>query len=704
MRERRYCVIGAGYAGLGIAKAFIDAGLDYDHFEATDHVGGNWAHGVYDSTTMISSKQASAYSDYPMPDDYPMFCSAAQMRAYLQDYADHFGVTPRISFNTEVTETTPIDATGMAGWTVRLDSGEVRRYAAVVVANGHYWALNIPTYPGQFTGKQIHSKRYRNPSDVEGRRVLVVGAGNSGCDLAVESANAFGSADLSMRTGYWFIPKTMWGVPVSSLDQIWAPRFVQKAAFKAALMVTVGAYERYGLPKPGHDLFDKDVTVNSTMPYAVLHGKVKTRPEIKRFDGRTVHFVDGSSGEYDTILWATGFRTAFPFLAPDLLEWHNGQPLLYQHVVPPRLANLYFFGNVAPRAGAGKLITEGARLITKIALIQGEVPVPLSNLLAKIRKPQSTMLAGQSELLLDIAVLRRLINTYTAIDRAALGLPSQTIPVLPRNPLTEKRMSLPKPNPARPAVVTGASSGIGTALAENLAARGYSLILVARRKQRLDELAVRLRTGHGVNIEVIACDLSDAESRAKLATDLGGREIAILCNNAGSATYGRLVDMDPDAERDQVSLNVNAVHDLTLAVLPGMIARRSGAILITGSTAGNQPSPNNATYSASKAFANTFAESLHGELAGIGVTCSLLAPGPVRTEFAEAAGIPSLESLLPGYLWVSAEDAAKTAIAGLADGRRRIVPGLFAKAQTAGAALTPSRLSNPVLRAVYGRL
>ncbi|WP_064439146.1 SDR family NAD(P)-dependent oxidoreductase [Hoyosella altamirensis] len=265
-------------------------------------------------------------------------------------------------------------------------------------------------------------------------------------------------------------------------------------------------------------------------------------------------------------------------------------------------------------------------------------------------------------------------------------------------------MSLPKPNPARPAVVTGASSGIGTALAENLAARGYSLILVARRKQRLDELAVRLRTGHGVNIEVIACDLSDAESRAKLATDLGGREIAILCNNAGSATYGRLVDMDPDAERDQVSLNVNAVHDLTLAVLPGMIARRSGAILITGSTAGNQPSPNNATYSASKAFANTFAESLHGELAGIGVTCSLLAPGPVRTEFAEAAGIPSLESLLPGYLWVSAEDAAKTAIAGLADGRRRIVPGLFAKAQTAGAALTPSRLSNPVLRAVYGRL
>ncbi|WP_041451823.1 SDR family NAD(P)-dependent oxidoreductase [Hoyosella subflava] len=265
-------------------------------------------------------------------------------------------------------------------------------------------------------------------------------------------------------------------------------------------------------------------------------------------------------------------------------------------------------------------------------------------------------------------------------------------------------MSLPKPNPARPAVVTGASSGIGAALAENLAARGYSLILVARRKQRLAELAARLVTDHGVNVEVMSCDLSDAESRAKLAAELASREIAILCNNAGSATYGPLVDLDADAERNQVSLNVNAVHDLTVAVLPGMIARRSGAILITGSTAGNQPSPNNATYSASKAFANMFAESLHGELAGTGVTCSLLAPGPVHTEFAEAASIPSLEKMLPDFLWVDAEEAAKTAIDGLADGRRRIVPGLFAKAQTVGAALTPSSVSNPILRMVYGRL
>lgn len=265
-------------------------------------------------------------------------------------------------------------------------------------------------------------------------------------------------------------------------------------------------------------------------------------------------------------------------------------------------------------------------------------------------------------------------------------------------------MSLPIPTPDSRAVVTGASSGIGAALADGLARRGYSLILVARREDRLRELADRLTSRYGVEAEIRVIDLSDRGERAKLCDELASRDIAVLCNNAGFASYGELATANPDRERRQVELNSVAVHDLTLATLPGMIRRDAGSILITGSTAGNQPGPNNATYAASKAFANTLAESLHGELAGTRVQCTLLAPGPVRTEYAEAAEVPNLDRMVPGPLWVSAEQAAAEAIAGMASGRRRVVPGLFAKVQTISGQYTPRALIGPILRAVYRKV
>ncbi|MGW5436929.1 SDR family NAD(P)-dependent oxidoreductase [Nocardia asteroides] len=265
-------------------------------------------------------------------------------------------------------------------------------------------------------------------------------------------------------------------------------------------------------------------------------------------------------------------------------------------------------------------------------------------------------------------------------------------------------MSLPTPTPGSRAVVTGASSGIGAALADGLARRGHALILVARRKDRLDDLAARLRTTHGVEVDVRAVDLADRDARATLCDELAGTTVTVLCNNAGYATYGELATADPERERREVELNCVAVHDLTLAVLPGMVARNSGAILITGSTAGNQPGPRNSTYAATKAFANTLAESLHAELAGTAVVCTLLAPGPVRTEYAEAAGVSNLDALVPAPLWVSAEDAAEAALAGTAAGRRRVVPGIFAKVQTIGGRYTPRALIGPVMRTVYGRL
>ncbi|MGO3327277.1 SDR family NAD(P)-dependent oxidoreductase [Gordonia sp. (in: high G+C Gram-positive bacteria)] len=263
-------------------------------------------------------------------------------------------------------------------------------------------------------------------------------------------------------------------------------------------------------------------------------------------------------------------------------------------------------------------------------------------------------------------------------------------------------MALPTPTTSTRAVITGASSGIGEALAERLARRGHSLLLVARREDRLLSLAVRLRDLYAVDVDVLACDLGDRPARTELIDTISDIDVSILCLNAGFATYGSLHDLDPDREREEVEVNVVAVHELLLAVLPRLRARGSGAILITGSTAGNQPSPNNATYAATKAFANTLAESLHGELRGSEVTCTLLAPGPVRTEFAEVADLGRLERLLPSFAWVSAEQAAESAVRGMESGRRRVVPGPSAKLQNIGGQHSPRSISNPLLRRIYG--
>ncbi|MCG8612975.1 MAG: SDR family oxidoreductase [Pseudomonadales bacterium] len=265
-------------------------------------------------------------------------------------------------------------------------------------------------------------------------------------------------------------------------------------------------------------------------------------------------------------------------------------------------------------------------------------------------------------------------------------------------------MSLPQPSDNARAVVTGASSGIGEALARQLASRGYSLILVARRVGKLEILAAELRHQYGVIVELYPCDLGDRAARHQFRDELAKREISILCNNAGFATFGKLKDLNPEREREELEVNAVAVQDLTLAVLPAMIQRQSGSILIVGSTSGHQPTPSNATYAASKAFANSFAESLHSELNGTGVTCTLLAPGPTRTGFTEVAGITKIDEIGGNTLWVSAERVANEAINGMDKNRRIVIPGLIAQMQTLGGRYTPRSLLLPILKQVFSRL
>ncbi|CAJ1500011.1 mycolate reductase [[Mycobacterium] burgundiense] len=265
-------------------------------------------------------------------------------------------------------------------------------------------------------------------------------------------------------------------------------------------------------------------------------------------------------------------------------------------------------------------------------------------------------------------------------------------------------MPVPSPSPDARAVVTGASQGIGEALAAELAARGHSLIITARREEVLADLAARLTERHGVVVEVRAVDLTDAEDRATLADELRSRNISILCNNAGTATFGPVADLDPADEQAQVQLNVIAVHDLTLAVLPGMIERGGGGILTSGSAAGNSPIPNNATYAASKAFANTFSESLRGELKTAGVHVTVLAPGPVRTDLPDPSERSLVEKVIPDFLWINTEYTAKVSLDALERNRMRVVPGLTSKAMSVAAGYAPRGIVAPIVGAVYKKL
>jgi short-subunit dehydrogenase len=264
-------------------------------------------------------------------------------------------------------------------------------------------------------------------------------------------------------------------------------------------------------------------------------------------------------------------------------------------------------------------------------------------------------------------------------------------------------VSLPKPTSTSAALVTGASAGIGSEIAKLLAARGQALVLVARRKDRLVALADELAEEHGVRVETISADLSKPTTRGRIPgrVDELGLEVEILVNNAGFATGGAFHEADPKRELEQVRVLVEAPVALTSAFVPAMVKRGRGAILNIASTAGMQPMPYSAGYSAAKAYMLTFSEALHQELRAHGVTVTALAPGPVETDFWQIAGWEtasgkSFERAVPGTL-ISPEQAARAGVEGLENGERVVVPGLPMRAAMLASRYIPHALKLPAL-------
>jgi thioredoxin reductase len=373
MLDDRVCVIGAGAAGLGAMEVLQRHGIAFDCFERSERVGGHW-HTDYESLHLITSRDLSGFTGFPMPSDYPVYPSRDQMRTYLERFATDTGVRAHVHFGVRVERITPVGAAGRDGWRVDTSDGEARAYAGVLVCNGHLWNPNLPSYPGEFTGMQIHSGAYRSIDEIAGTRVLTVGGGNSGCDLAVDVANARLQSTISIRRGQMFQPKAVFGRPRAEIG--WLARLpirVNERIARAMSDVVIGPARAYrGLPEPAtRNLNELPPVVNNLLPYWIQHGRIDVAPAIERLDGQRVHFVDGSSREFDTILWATGFKVTLPFLDDGLIRWRDGVPLRTAGLtLPVGAENLYFIGLAAPRGPQLPVYSAQTELVARMLRLE----------------------------------------------------------------------------------------------------------------------------------------------------------------------------------------------------------------------------------------------------------------------------------------------------------------------------------------------
>jgi hypothetical protein len=420
-----FLILGAGPLGLAVAKAFTEADHPYEQAERTDHVGGNWAHGVYSTAHIISSKRTTEFPDWPMPASYPDFPSAEQMRAYYEAFTDAHGLRGAIRFGADVVA---VRYAPDHTWDVTFGDGTSRRYRGVVVCNGHHWDREFPPWAEEgravFRGQLLHSKDFHHPDELRDRRVLVLGGGNSGCDVISEAARVGRSADWSLRRGYWFVPKTMLGRPTVELMSPWLPAGAQRLMMRGLLRVVVGDYASYGLPAPDHHLFEAHPSVSTEALHYLRHGRIQVRPDVARLDAGGAVFTDGSRADYDTIVCATGFHLSFPFLPPGAVPVRGKVAELYGGFLRPEYRHLYVFGTSQARYGIGPLVRPAARTLARFVRLQDELEPNLAEVLVRMgaRPPTSHLLdphAALRQMWLSEHVLERWIRRVGRRMRSA---------------------------------------------------------------------------------------------------------------------------------------------------------------------------------------------------------------------------------------------------------------------------------------------
>ncbi|THA34577.1 monooxygenase [Streptomyces sp. A1277] len=456
---RRTCVIGAGPSGLAASKVLAARKVPFDCFEAGSQLGGLWRYGndngmsgVYASLHANISKESMSFSSLAMPEDGPVFPHHSKVLAYLEDYATTFDLHRHIAFGAEVTSVRPLDE---GGWEVvhrrRGDASTQavpRCYTDVVVANGHHWdpRLPDPAIPGTetFEGSAVHSHDYRSPEPYAGRRVLVIGMGNSGCEIAAEISRTAERTYLSARSPAHVFPKMLLGRPADHLVRsppAALPRFIKGPAMALLLRLTRGAPAHYGLAEPAHGPLAAHPSTSDELLVQLARGAVTPKPGVSLFGRDTATFTDGSRESVDAVVYATGYSISFPFLSPSVFAAPSGRTELYLRTVPPRLAGLYFMGLAQPSGVAFPLLEPQAEWIAD--LIEGTVALPtpeeMARAIARERRHHARTYVPTYRHGIEIDVraygkaLRRELRAGRRRARGALPAPPAGPPP-PRNP------------------------------------------------------------------------------------------------------------------------------------------------------------------------------------------------------------------------------------------------------------------------------
>ncbi|RNL65335.1 NAD(P)/FAD-dependent oxidoreductase [Nocardioides marmoriginsengisoli] len=378
-------VIGAGISGLTVGKMLTDYGVPYTCFESSDRIGGNWAFGnpnghssAYRSLHIDTSKERLSFRDFPMPEHYPDFPHHSQIKDYLESYAEAFDLKRAIEFENGVAHARRLEG---GGWEILDQAGATRSFDHLVVANGHHWDPRFADFPGEFSGVSIHSHHYidpKDPLDFSGQRILVVGLGNSAADIAVElsSKSLQTQVTLSTRSGAWIVPKYVYGRPSDTMYRTtpYLPLSWQRKVMQLAQPMNGSNSALYGLREPNHKFFEAHPTQSVELPLRLGSGDIAPKPNVSRLDGSTVHFEDGTSDDFDVIVYATGYNITFPFFDRDFLHAPDNRLPLYKRIYQPGMDDLSFVGFAQSTPTLFPFVESQARLVA--AHLIGEYALP----------------------------------------------------------------------------------------------------------------------------------------------------------------------------------------------------------------------------------------------------------------------------------------------------------------------------------------
>lgn len=388
----RVAVIGAGCSGITTLKNLLQAGVEkVICYEGNSNVGGNWIYSteeshssVCETTHIISSKYLSEYMDFPMPTEYPDYPSHEQVLAYFRSYAQYFDLYPHIQFNTRVQQA---EKQADNRWILTLDNGQQEQFDFLFVANGHH---SVPRHPegvqASFSGRYLHSHSYKTNHSFQDERVLVIGAGNSGCDCAVEISRVAQHVAISLRSPQYIIPKFFLGRPTDTFNKylLWFPKGIAAIARQLALKIQVGRYQDYNLPEPDFSVTKSHPTLNSELLYKIRHGKVHPRRGIKHIHGHTITFANGQEEEFDSIVAATGYKIAFPFFDPAFLSFEEADRVpLYLRMFHSEHPTLLFIGLFQPQGAIWPLSDYQAKLAANYVMGRWSLPSKVGELAEK---------------------------------------------------------------------------------------------------------------------------------------------------------------------------------------------------------------------------------------------------------------------------------------------------------------------------------